>query len=104
MHKVLLLMLLSLSMANCSSGEPPRPASQLPRPAAVPTEIAARDDRPIIRAFGDSLTAGYGVPHGAGYPELLQKILDNRGYRYQVVNQGISGDTTSGGLGRLSTS
>lgn len=59
------------------------------------------DGRPVILGFGDSLTAGYGVPHGSAYPDLLQKILDNRGYRYQVINAGISGDTTSGGVARL---
>ena len=59
------------------------------------------DSRPIILAFGDSLTAGYGVPRGFGYPEQLQRKLDRRGYRYRVVNMGISGDTTSGGLARM---
>ncbi len=61
----------------------------------------AVDSRPVILAFGDSLTAGYGVPRGQGYPEQLQKKLDARGYRYRVVNMGISGDTTSGGLARM---
>ena len=53
-------------------------------------------------AFGDSLTAGYGVPPGKSYPDLLQRRLDERGYRYRVRNEGISGDTTSGGLARCS--
>ena len=59
------------------------------------------DSRPIILAFGDSLTAGYGLPRGFGYPEQLQRKLDQRGYRYRVVNMGISGDTTSGGRARI---
>jgi acyl-CoA thioesterase-1 len=62
---------------------------------------ATPDSRPVILAFGDSLSAGYGVPHGAGYPERLQKKLDSLGYRYRVVNMGISGDTTSGGVARM---
>src|ERR1041385_9185276 len=61
----------------------------------------ARDSRPVILAFGDSLTAGYGVPHGSGYPEQLQRKLDSLGYRYRIVNMGISGDTTSGGRARM---
>src|ERR1044071_3217722 len=61
----------------------------------------ARDSRPVILAFGDSLTAGYGVPHGSGYPERLQLKLDALGYKYRVVNMGISGDTTSGGRSRM---
>ncbi len=59
------------------------------------------DSRPVILAFGDSLTAGYGLPAGSGYPELLQRKLNERGYQYHVVNMGVSGDTTSGGLARL---
>src|SRR5215510_13611374 len=59
------------------------------------------DSRPVILAFGDSLSAGYGVPRGAGYPERLQQRLDSLGYKYRVVNMGISGDTTSGGLSRM---
>jgi acyl-CoA thioesterase I len=60
-----------------------------------------RDSRPVILAFGDSLTAGYGVPRGSGYPEQLQKKLDGLGYKYRIVNMGISGDTTSGGRARM---
>ena len=62
---------------------------------------AGPDSRPVILGFGDSLTAGYGVPRGSGYPERLQRRLDASGYKYRVVNMGISGDTTSGGLARL---
>jgi acyl-CoA thioesterase-1 len=57
----------------------------------------------VILAFGDSLTAGPGVARGTEYPEVLQQILDKRGYRYRVVNAGISGDTSSGGIARLQT-
>ena len=59
------------------------------------------DTRPVILAFGDSLTAGYGVQRGSGYPERLQSKLDGLGYKYRVVNMGISGDTTSGGVSRM---
>src|SRR5947207_3613066 len=62
---------------------------------------APADSRPVILAFGDSLTAGYGVPRGSGYPELLQRKLDALGYKYRIVNMGISGDTTSGGRARI---
>jgi acyl-CoA thioesterase I len=68
--------------------------------------IAAHADgqaggRPRIVCFGDSLTAGYGLDPGMSYPDLLQKELDRQGYRYQVVNRGVSGDTTQDGLARL---
>src|SRR5579883_2868579 len=62
----------------------------------------ARDSRPAIVCFGDSLTAGFGVDPGHSYPDLLQQKIDNAGYRYRVVNLGQSGDTTQDGLDRLS--
>ena len=62
---------------------------------------AASDSRPVILAYGDSLTAGFGTPAGSTYPDQLQRKLDDLGYRYRVVGMGISGDTTSGGLSRL---
>jgi acyl-CoA thioesterase-1 len=62
---------------------------------------STQDSRPLILAFGDSLTAGYGVARGAGYPERLQQKLDGLGYKYRVLGMGISGDTTSGGRARM---
>jgi acyl-CoA thioesterase-1 len=62
---------------------------------------AAADNRPVIVCFGDSLSAGYGVDAGLSYPDFLQKEIDRRGYAYRVVNLGISGDTTTGGLARI---
>jgi len=50
-------------------------------------------------AFGDSLTAGYGVETGYSYPDYLQKEIG----AYRIVNAGISGDTTAGGLARIDT-
>ena len=63
--------------------------------------LQGADTRPVIVAFGDSLTAGYGLANGESFPDSLQKLLDQRGLRYRVVNQGISGDTTSGGAARV---
>lgn len=67
---------------------------------------SAQPDRsgwPVIVAFGDSLTFGLGVPYEKNYPSVLQTELDKLGYRYRVVNAGISGDTTAGGLARVET-
>jgi acyl-CoA thioesterase-1 len=57
---------------------------------------------PPIVAFGDSLTAGFGAEPGKSYPDFLQKLLDKNGYRYRIVNAGVSGDTTADGTERLS--
>ena len=59
------------------------------------------DNRPRIVAFGDSLTAGFGVSPAQSYPTQLQKRLDDLGYSYQVINAGVSGETTAGGLRRV---
>jgi len=55
-----------------------------------------------IVAVGDSLTAGYGVKEEEAYPALLEKKLHAAGYPWRVVNAGISGETSSGALSRIS--
>jgi len=62
---------------------------------------AAKANPPVIVAFGDSLTAGYGAEPGNSYPDFLQKDLDRDGFAWRVVNAGVSGDTTTDGLNRL---
>ncbi len=59
------------------------------------------DSRKRIVCFGNSLTAGYGLEGGQSFPSLLQKRIDSLGLPYQVVNAGVSGETTSGGLNRI---
>jgi len=59
------------------------------------------DGRPVIVCLGDSLTAGYAAPADQSYPAWLQRRLDGAGYRYQVVNAGVSGDRVADGLARL---
>src|ERR1700760_4740338 len=79
----------------------PQPdASEAASPAAD-TTAAVPDGRPVIIAFGDSLTAGYGADTGDSYPDYLEKDLNASGYHYQVINQGISGNTTKDGVDRL---
>jgi len=73
-----------------------------PAQAAVQT-LPKEDTRKVLVVFGDSLSAGYGVPRGQSYPDGLQRKLDAQGYGWRVVNLGISGDTTSGGLARVNT-
>jgi acyl-CoA thioesterase I len=70
--------------------------------ASTPTRVNERDERPVIIAFGDSLSEGFGVDQGKSFPDQLQQLLDQSGYKYRVVNMGVSGDTTTGGLGRVS--
>ena len=72
-----------------------RPA---PPPAPPP---APTDTRPVIVAFGDSLTAGYGADPGKSFPDFLQGDLNAAGLQWRVVNLGVSGNTTMDGLSRL---
>ena len=55
----------------------------------------------VLVAFGDSLTAGQGVPAREAYPARLEERLRAEGYPYRVVNAGVPGDTTAGGLRRV---
>ena len=66
-----------------------------------PSNAAFRPDERILVAFGDSLTAGLGVAPEETYPAHLQEKLTLSGYRYRVVNAGVSGDTTAGGVRRV---
>ncbi|MGH8144273.1 MAG: arylesterase [Steroidobacteraceae bacterium] len=56
---------------------------------------------PVILVFGDSLSAGYGVPVGSGWVSLLARKIAQSDYDFNVVNASVSGETTAGGLARL---
>jgi acyl-CoA thioesterase-1 len=66
--------------------------------ALVPQAAAAEV---VVAALGDSITAGYGLPTGEGLVPTLQAWLRERGSEVTVVNAGVSGDTTAGGLARI---
>ena len=69
------------------------------QPVSVPQPPS--DGRPVIAAFGDSLSAGFGAEPGKSFPDYVQKLVDQAGYRYRVFNAGMSGDTTSDGVERM---
>jgi acyl-CoA thioesterase-1 len=66
----------------------------------VPAGVAAAKP-PVILAFGDSLTAGFGLPAAQSFPAQLEARLRAKGIAADVVNAGVSGDTTAGGLARI---
>ena len=89
----------------CSRGDSvvqqavPAPDAKTQGPAIVPS---AKDDaRPKIVVLGDSLTAGLGLVETQSYPGLLQSKIDQDGFEFEVINGGVSGDTSAGGLRRL---
>jgi acyl-CoA thioesterase-1 len=83
--------------------EPAPPVSEVkPVKPSTPPASTPLDTRPAIVAFGDSLTAGFGAEPGNSYPDFLQKDLDRARLRWHVINAGVSGDTTTDGVNRLS--
>jgi acyl-CoA thioesterase-1 len=90
-------------LAACGEVPPEVPRAAEEPPAEASTPPAESSDRPVVVAFGDSLTAGYGLDPGESYPAQLQRLLDERGLEYRVVNEGVNGDTTSMGLTRVGT-
>lgn len=65
------------------------------------TSGASAEDRPVLVAFGDSLTQGYGLPEEQGFVPQLERWLENQAGDVRVVNAGVSGDTTAGGAARI---
>ena len=81
------------AFSGCRSGDPPAPP---PRSEAAPAL-----DEGLIVAVGDSLTAGLGVDERDAWPAQLERRLRAEGYRWRVVNAGISGETSSGARARI---
>ena len=63
------------------------------------TEV--KDDKKVILFYGNSLTAGFGLDDNESFPSLIEDKIDSLGLPYNVVNAGLSGETTSGGLKRI---
>lgn len=85
-------------LSGCGSAEADRhTAANANRPLVLPK---VSTNLPKIIAFGDSLTAGFGLAETESYPFLLQRRLISDGFDYEVVNAGVSGDTSLGGAER----
>ncbi len=72
------------------------PSQSSPRAARSPEKPG-----PLVIFLGDSLTAGYGLPAEESFPALVVRLLEAEGRSVRIVNAGVSGDTTAGGLRRL---
>src|SRR5258706_3836852 len=79
----------------------PRASSSAAPPEAAASAKPEQAKRPRIVVLGDSLTAGLGLTSRDAYPALLQQRVDASGLDFEVVNAGVSGDTSAGGLARL---
>lgn len=65
------------------------------------TYFFSQSSTKTIVFFGDSITAGYGIPIENAFPAIIQQKIDNERLKYRVVNAGLSGETTAGGLNRV---
>lgn len=91
----------ALTALSCSQNEPAARVSSRPAAAAAAPVAAPAPTPPRIVFLGDSLTAGYGLDIEQSVPSLVQTRLEAEGYPFEVVNAGVSGDTSAGGLRRL---
>ena len=99
-----------LLAAGCRSGDAPDSTSpdtttSAAPPSATPPDSASSqhaDSEPTVLVLGNSIAAGYGLTEEEAFPALLQNKIDSLGWQINVVNGGLSGETTAGGLRRLS--
>lgn len=96
---ILSLVFSAVFFASCDATTAKRQANSDPKKPLTTPQITS--DKPKIVAFGDSLTAGFGLLEKESYPYLLQEKLKADGFDYEVVNAGVSGDTSIGGLERI---
>ena len=92
----------SLFLFSCKSKQVNN--EQVPEPTATEENLdepSTSSDEKFILFFGNSLTAGYGIDQEQAYPNLIQQRIDSLGYNYTVINGGLSGETTAGGLNRI---
>ena len=96
--RTLVLIFILATVSSCAREPEPistsSPAANKPAATNVPS-------KPRIVFLGDSLTAGLGLPSDQSYPYLIGKKLKESGYDYEIVNAGVSGDTSAGGVRRL---
>lgn len=104
-HSGSLVVCLLFALAACNgaaAGCGREPAAERLPPSTTEAPVARTDDeRPKIVVLGDSLTAGLGLLDTQSFPSLLQQKIDADGFEFEVVNGGVSGDTSAGGLRRL---
>lgn len=87
-------------LSACAAGGGSAPDSALPVVRLQPAALAAIASETVIIVMGDSITAGLGVQLEEAYPALLEARLRAEGHAVRVVNSGVSGETTAGGLRR----
>lgn len=95
------LLAICLSLSACKDNKPTPNQSQTKSKEVKIDAPKKKTDKKVILFYGDSLTAGYGLEENESFPSLIEDKIDSLGMNYTVVNAGLSGETTSGGLQRI---
>ncbi|MDC6391145.1 GDSL-type esterase/lipase family protein [Maribacter sp. PR1] len=104
MHKVLKFSYFLAFFLLLACGETPKSNKDVEESSEVSSKNLENNEdseEKVILFFGNSLTAAYGLETEQGFPNLIQQRIDSLGLDYRVINSGLSGETTSGGLNRL---
>ena len=100
---LLIISLTILSAISCKEAAQPTATSTISETKAMATEVSTptKKNKKTLLFFGDSLTAGYGLDEEESFPSLIQNKIDSLGRPYEVINAGLSGETSAGGKGRI---
>jgi len=105
MHPSILKLLLATLFIMASCNNTPKQNTSIKevieQPSITITEVKKTEKKKSIIFFGDSLTAGFGLDEEESFPSLIQNRIDSLGLKYNVVNAGLSGETSAGGKGRI---
>jgi acyl-CoA thioesterase I len=90
------ILLLAALVSNACGAPAPPVTQRMPEPTPAPVADGVR-----IAVLGDSLAAGLGLPEAEAFPAVVEQMLREAGHEVEVLNAGISGDTSAGGLSRI---
>ncbi len=105
MSRITFIIIISFAICSSCNNSPAKAPKSTAEPSEKRETMASNQTEEIkkksILFFGDSLTAGLGLEEEESYPSLIQDRIDSMNLMYEVINAGLSGETSSGGLGRI---
>lgn len=104
MKSTLLIILIAvISAVSCKEAAQPTASKSTAETVVTSADVSTpmKKNKKTLLFFGDSLTAGYGLDEEESFPSLIQNRIDSLGRPYEVINAGLSGETSAGGKGRI---
>ena len=92
---------LGICIVIAACGENAQPGAKEGKDSVQPEKATVKDTAKTIVFFGNSITAGYGLEMSEAFPAIIQRRIDSLNLPYKVINAGVSGETSSGGNGRI---